>query len=221
MGWTSYHVTPVYNPKTKRKKIDRKAECDSHLNCDAISWPDGKVIGKYEVLKSRMVSTTYYAAVKKTIFATANEPETSKVFAAIFLTSVNMKDYHNFSYKDMDESVGPFQYDCPKNILDLLSPTDNEFALEWRRKCYERIEKKKDPTSLQNLPVGSVVYAKMPFNTRFHREGENVRLEKQFLFGSSRTTWYSPRARFTSSLIKQLEGCGAISIATGGQDGKH
>ena len=36
MGWTSYHVTPVYNPKTKREKIDRKAECDSHLNCDAI-----------------------------------------------------------------------------------------------------------------------------------------------------------------------------------------
>jgi hypothetical protein len=65
MGWTSYHASTTYNPKTGRRTIDRKAECDDHLNCDAISYPDGKVIGKYEVLKSRMVGATYYAAVKK------------------------------------------------------------------------------------------------------------------------------------------------------------
>lgn len=209
MGWTSYHVSPQFNPKTKRKAIDRKAECDRILNDVAISGD--KVVGKYEVLKSRMVGSTYYAAVKRIIFATETAPETSVVFAAIFLTSVNMREYFNFSYKDMCDTMGPFQYDCPKSILDLLSPTDNEIALEWRRKCRERIAKKKYPTSLQNLPVGSVVYVKMPFNTRFHREGENVRLEKQFLFGSNRTTWYSPRARFTSGLMKQLEECGAIT----------
>ena len=36
--------------------------------------------GRYEVLKSAMVGSTYYAAIKKTIFKTENEPEKGKRF---------------------------------------------------------------------------------------------------------------------------------------------
>ena len=31
----------------------------------------------------------------------------------------------------------PYHYECPKSILKLLTPTDNELANEWREKCYE------------------------------------------------------------------------------------
>ena len=147
MGWTSYHAS-FY----KNGKIDRKAECDSIMNCDMVGNK-----GRYEVLKSTMVGSTYYAAVKRTIFKTGAEPEKESVFGVVMLTSVNNKDYYNFSYKDIDESAGPCYYDCPKGILDLLTPTEYEWAKEWRERCYENIKRKKSPDALSNLPVGSEI----------------------------------------------------------------
>ena len=155
MGWTSYHVEPTY--KNGKPFIDRKTECDGLFCSDAVSYKTNKVVGKYEVLKSAMVGKTYYAAVKKTIFATETEPESIKVFAAVVLTAVDNKDYYNFTYKGMDETMGPCECNCPKGILDLLTPTDNEYANDWRKRCYENLKKKHDPNTLGNLPIGSVI----------------------------------------------------------------
>jgi hypothetical protein len=154
MGWTSYHVPMEY--KNGRHVVDRKAECDKLMNSDMVTWDESnKVIGKYEVLRSVTNGATYYAAVKKTKFATETEPETSVVFAAIILTSVNTKDYFNFAYKDMDETCGPCECKCPKYILDLLSPTDNEYANNWRAACYANNTHGKN--ALGKLPVGTVI----------------------------------------------------------------
>ena len=155
MGWTSYHVDKTY--KNGKPFIDRKAECDKMFISDAVSWKTHEVIGRYELLKSAMVGSTHYAAVRKTIFATETEPESVKVFAAVTLTKVDNKDYYNFAYKDMDESVGPCECKCPKAILDLLTPTEYEYAKEWRKRCYENLKKKKDSNALGNLPIGSVI----------------------------------------------------------------
>ena len=136
MGWTSYHATHY-----KNGKIDRKAECDDMWNYDNN--------GKFTVLKSSMKGSTYYGAIKQN--------NTGEVFAVIFLTSTDMRDYFNFYYKDMDETMGPYQCDCPKGILDLLTPTDNEMANAWRKSCYERLKAKKSPNTLGKLPVGTVI----------------------------------------------------------------
>jgi hypothetical protein len=40
--------------------------------------------------------------------------------------------YFNFTHKEVTETMGPCEDECPASILDLLSPTTNEFALEWR-----------------------------------------------------------------------------------------
>lgn len=37
------------------------------------------------------------------------------------------------------EDEGPFASFCPQRILDLLSPTNNELALDWRDRCRERL----------------------------------------------------------------------------------
>lgn len=160
MGWTSYYVEPTY--KNGKPFIDRKAECDNLFNCDMV---DNK--GKFEVLKSAMVGSTYYAAVKKTTFNPASE----KVFAVIVLTSTNSKDYYNFAYKDMDETMGPDESKCPKTILDLLSPTEYEYAKEWRKRCYENLKEKKNPNALSNLPIGSII-------RYVHRNGKEITLKK-------------------------------------------
>lgn len=173
MGWTSYHATHY-----KNGKVDRKAECDSIFNDVMVTMDSNKPIGKFEVLKSSMVGSTYYAAVKRTRFATETEPEQVQVWAVICLTSTDMKDYFNFSYKDMDESMGPYNYDCPKGILDLLTPTDSEWANNWRQACREHYAKKNNPNALNKLPLGSVIQFTLPYDTTLNKAGSIITLEK-------------------------------------------
>lgn len=120
----------------KNGKIDRKAECDALNTCT-----DG--VTTWNVLKSAMVGSIYYAAVEIT------RPESRKVVAFIFKTYVDGRD---FGYKDMDETMIPCYYDCPKGILDLLTPTDDERANEWRRLCRE-----KKPSAIKKAKVGDKV----------------------------------------------------------------
>lgn len=146
MGWTSYHATHY-----KNGRVDRKAECDAY-------FLEGLNKGHYEVLKSCLKGTVYYAAVRplmkyeKGVY-TQLSLEERVVFAAIFLTSIDNNDYYNFSYKEMDESMGPYNYDCPDSILSLLSPTDSKLANERRRKCIEQAKK----PNISKLPVGTII----------------------------------------------------------------
>ena len=146
MGWTYTHEDTHYDPKTDKYRINRKELCD------AIYTNDGEK-SKLEVIKSCMIGSTYYAAVKATNKITGHE----EIFAGVCLTSINLKEYYNFGYKDMDETYGPCQYSCPKCILDLLTPTNNKYANEWRQACYNTINAKKNPNSLNNLPIGSEI----------------------------------------------------------------
>ena len=169
MGWTSYHAE-FY----KNGTIDRKKEIDE-------LWTQ-KEIEKYPelyVLKSRMVGSTYYAAIEE-----KENGVIKKVFAVVVLTSTNMKDYFNFSYKEMSESAGPYCYDCPKGILDLLTDTDSEYAINWRNKCRENLQKKKDKTTKGTLPVGSII--------KFTRwDNEEIVLEKMRpSYQFKRPWWY-------------------------------
>jgi hypothetical protein len=66
MGWTSYYADVKY--RNGRPYIDRKAECDKLFNWDAKN-ESGEITGNVRVLKSRMVGSTYYAAVKTTDIA--------------------------------------------------------------------------------------------------------------------------------------------------------
>ena len=206
MGWTSYHATHY-----KNGRVDRKAECDAY-------FMEGLNKGYYDILKSSMKGSVYYAAVKplKKYSEDINGNkiivdiplETQQVFGIVFLTQVDTKDYHNFSYKDMDETMGPCYYDCPKSILDLLSPTNNEYANNWRAKCREQIAKKTNPNSLNKLPFNSIIQVTMPFDTTYFRKGDKVKLQKRKNYYTNRTVWMtiSYSIKFSSQLMKQLEG---------------
>ena len=194
MGWTSYHVEPIW--KKGKSVIDRKAACDELFNCEASGG-----VGKYEVLKSAMVGSTYYAAVKRTVFATATEPEKTIVFAAVCLTRVDSKDHFNFSYKDMDETCGPCEYDCPASILKLLTPTDSDWAKEWREKCWNNIEEKKFISALNSLPIGTVIRFKAPYEASMYKEGDEVILTKKTRSDGKSSYWVNERYFYSLSFI--------------------
>lgn len=167
MGWTWYRATRYF----PNGGIDRRAECDAY-------FMEGLNRGHYEVLKSAMVGTVYYAAVKKLKrYEGYNEngdcifldlpPEEQIVFGAIFITSTRNMECYNFGYKPMDETMGPGECKCPKSIIVLLSETDNLYALHWRQKCLERCNGK---PGIGKLPIGTVI--------EFQRDGETVRLKK-------------------------------------------
>ena len=69
-----------------------------------------------------------------------------------------------FLIKTMSENMGPYAYDCPKRLLDLLPPTDSEFAKEWREACLRRIVAKrvtsKKGSALRKLPIGTHIRVK-------------------------------------------------------------
>lgn len=39
----------------------------------------------------------------------------------------------------LSETMGPYSYDCPASILDLLGPPGNEYAANWREACRQRL----------------------------------------------------------------------------------
>jgi hypothetical protein len=154
MGWTSYEATYF----KKNGDIDRKAECDAYFMRDNA--------GHYKVLKSSMKGTVYYAAVTtltkyigkdengKSMYESIPEDK-QEVWAAVFLTRTEEGRY--FHYKDQDETAGPYEDHCPKCILDLLSNTDHELALDWRKRCRKNIQKSNKLSKLDRLKNGSVI----------------------------------------------------------------
>jgi hypothetical protein len=173
MGWT-WQCAKFYD---RRGSIDRKAECD-----DLYTWNNEETGDKCRVLKSAMVGATWYGACERS--RPGQEPY---VFAGVCLTSVDSREYCNFGYKDMDESMGPCERDCPVSILNLLSHRDDEWALEWREDCRNNAAQKatdrKNPNSLQNLPLGAKITVQ--------KRGQNIVLEKGRISNRKNPVWIS------------------------------
>ncbi|MGO8847819.1 MAG: DUF6927 domain-containing protein [Methylocella sp.] len=86
------------------------------------------------VLRSALVKMrVYYAAVEQLLADTGKR----EVWGAVCLVAYNPRDREGyiFGYKDMSESCGPIESDCPDAILDLLTPTAHPYAQEWRARC--------------------------------------------------------------------------------------
>ena len=88
--------------------------------------------GSSRVLASSLVGRrTYYAAVEW-VPAASGERE---VWGLVCLVRYNPRDREGlvFGYKDMSESMGPCESECPARILDLLTATQNTYALARQR----------------------------------------------------------------------------------------
>ena len=108
------------------------------------------------ILRSTLVNRrVYYAAAERIL----NAESTRSVFAIVCLVkwAPRARDGYIFGYKDMDESVGPCERDCPAGILDLLTPTEYPYAIKWREECRANLAvraiqaKKPKPKLGQNL----------------------------------------------------------------------
>lgn len=173
MGWTFYNSIHIRPNGT----VDRKKEVDNEFTREGLT-----------VLKSTMVGTVYYGAIK--------QEKTGVVFGLVVLTSSYKKGGYNFGYKNIDETCGPVEDRCPLSILNLLTPTDYKHANDWRERCREYHKQKKSPTSFANLPVGTKVIWTIPYEYfSVGSKGDKVELVKKKL-GRGHAYWYNPRGNW-------------------------
>ena len=157
MGWTYYQAT-YYK---KGGKIDRLEQCRAEFS----KYPSWATI-----VKDIIVGNVYYAAMKSS--------KSGEIWALIVVTET---DGNEFGYKNMDETYGPCYYDCPIGILKLLSPTENEYAKEWRKNCYAAIEQKRKKQKLARLlDTAKTIRVTLPdtFHGKFYQPKETVELCK-------------------------------------------
>lgn len=138
MGWMT-----TYKPKGE-------PALDFFARTGVFTWSDDNP-NKYRVLDGAVVKfNTFYAAIEQTHKETGER----HVWAVVILIRHYPKDVHNFGWKDMSESDGPFASECPERILKLLTPTDSENANDWRKRCWANVENRK---TRKNLPHGTVL----------------------------------------------------------------
>ncbi len=58
--------------------------------------------------------------------------------------------------------MGPYSYDCPAAILDLLTVTDNENALAWRAKCRETAIQRRAFAAKPKPKPGQIIVFELP-----------------------------------------------------------
>lgn len=61
----------------------------------------------------------FYAAVRYD----EGHPHAGEVFAFVVLYAIAPSRYYNFTYKDLDETVGPVASHAPRAVLEALTPT--------------------------------------------------------------------------------------------------
>lgn len=131
----------------------------------------------FEILECAVVKRT-------TAYVAARNLETGKVFACVFLLAYRPNDRgFEFGYKDMTEDCGPNAIECPERVLDLLTPTESKWALEWRAKCRERLATKK---AVPKVKPGDVIRFATPIRFRDGSVRDTFRLKSRGRNGRGR-----------------------------------
>jgi hypothetical protein len=142
------------------------------------------------VLRSALVKMrVYYAAVEQVVAAT----DKREVWGAVCLVDYNPRDREGyiFGYSPafsilpigltnlsssilrrkslsriswVSEPMGPCECDCPDAILDLLIPTDHQYAEEWRARCRDNAAERRARCAKPTPRAGQTIIFDTPFS---------------------------------------------------------
>lgn len=184
MGWTE--TTATYY--TQKGDVNRKAECDAY-------WEESLNRGHYKVVKSTMKGSVYYGAIMiLTRQATDDNgipkrddsgrpireqvPEDERQVVGVVMRTY-IRDKYSFGYRVISETEGPNEQNAPKSILMALSPTNDEYAQNWRQKCWDNLSK----LTPKDLAPGTKI--------KFEQNGREWILTKQNPSYQFKNPWWS------------------------------
>lgn len=124
--------TTYYNKSFSSAFKNVKDFFDNHLAKNLFVTSEGV----NTLLRRSIVGNVVY-----TLSEHENKQEEGKTFKLISVILIN-KYQGEFGYKDMDESMGPFYYNCPLSMLK-ESTFESETAINWRKECLDYTIKKK------------------------------------------------------------------------------
>lgn len=124
----------------------------------------------------------FYAAVQNYETA-AYKPGRTWCLVVLMHNTRNPHAWPNFFYKEMSDESGPAEDTCPAKILDLLAPTDNEYAIEWRARCRKNLERRAAATKVKS---GNIIEFAQPLSFT-HGYGEVGRFR---VIKCGRTTYF-------------------------------
>ena len=124
MGWTGTYMERC------PQGADRIAAA---IHQEGLNWSDDT--RRVKVIDTALRGSVIYCAVRYT------GPNATETFGLVILTAYN-QFRREFLTKTVTESMGPCEAECPKRILNKLSPTANETANDWRRRCYAIVSKR-------------------------------------------------------------------------------
>lgn len=106
--------------------IERGKTTDSEV-LDYWQSDERKVLAWNKVRNPYINEVAYFAAIER---------KDGRVFAGVILAR---RSNGQIAIKVMDESYGP-QVGASERVLNLLSPTDHEWAREWRENCHRHLK---------------------------------------------------------------------------------
>lgn len=146
MGWLYMRSLAGY--ATPKPYLDAQFTYDRDTGCSRV------------IASSLVGRRTYYAAVEWIPAAS----RAREVWGLVCLVRHNPRDREGlvFGYKDMSESMGPCESECPARILDLLTATENTYALAWRERCRSALARKAQNAAKPTPKPGDVVVLAEP-----------------------------------------------------------
>lgn len=138
MGWL-YQNEDIRNRSRKEIVIDHLKYDNPPRSC--------------KVLYAVERGATVYAAVR----CRNEDTGMNEVVGIVVLTHIASRDYCNFGTKIIEESMGPYQCDAPKKLINMLSSTDDESALRWRSNCLKNAHRHSAAATLRALEFGTVL----------------------------------------------------------------
>ena len=80
---------------------------------------------------------------------------------ALDLLAKGSRSDEGWGYKDIDETMGPYETSCPISYLDMVPCPDSECARDWREKVRERAAGKQAVTEvIRAMKKGDTLYLK-------------------------------------------------------------
>lgn len=178
----------------KNGDIDRKKECTRFL----LETIDSHI---YEIIHAAVYCNVYYAAVVQTKIFNGQEykeipKKDQEITAMIIDTKTEKKE---IIYLNLErESDMPIRRECPKIILNLLSDTDDENSMKWRKQCHENLQIKRKLLKLDGLPEGTrIQFPSLLSFSNGVEKGDSIILLKS----NRKWIWEKYQYRFMKSYI--------------------
>jgi hypothetical protein len=62
-----------------------------------------------------------------------------------------------WGYKDLDESCGPYYYNCPLGYIEQCTPAKSEFAIKWREQVKEYWKTKRQRAAERRQRLAAII----------------------------------------------------------------